>query len=388
MSIQLASKYDSSQPYHIYYDIDLINNDNTGTKPPVQLRFNEIRNSPYLMSPENYFMSVARFSIQTPTLPCFIPSVSIGQTNVNKLVYSFTMSYKVGNATIECQQYINYIPFDNTQPIPNPPLTFQDLTSDYYFVQSYQHWAFMMNQSLIECFNGLKNAVINAGGTLPTENCPFMEFDPQSLLFILDCDQVGFDRSLTNPIKLFCNSPLQTLLSSFQFTKLGYSNIVNGKNFQFDIYNINDTNILTLPTYNAIQMYQEGSTCGLMNPIQSLVFTTALLPVVQGLVSVPKIFNSDSNLFNVGNNSNIIPMLTDFTVPFSPTNTYKPTVEYTPNGEYRFVDLFGTSPLSAIEISVFWKDIFGSLHPFYLGSRCSSNIKLMFRRKDFGNITL
>jgi hypothetical protein len=135
-------------------------------------------------------------------------------------------------------------------------------------------------------------------------------------------------------------------------------------------------------------MYQEGSTIALLNPIQSLVFTTAMLPVIPSLTSVPKVFNAPSGLFNVGNNSNLTPVLTDFQVPISATNTYRPSVEYTPSSEYRLADLYGTSPLSALEMSVFWKDVYGGLHPFFLGAGCSANIKIMFRRKDFNTALL
>ena len=129
MSIQLKSKLSFGQPYHIYYDLDLINNDTTGQNPPQILRFTEIRNSPYLMSPENYFVSVARFSIQTPSLPVWIPQAQIGQADPDLLIYSFTLKYK----TYEYQQYVRYIPDDLSQPIPAPPITFQDLETAYYF---------------------------------------------------------------------------------------------------------------------------------------------------------------------------------------------------------------------------------------------------------------
>jgi len=389
MSIQISSKYDPTQPYHVYYSLDLINNDTTGTQPLPVLRFNEIRNSPFLSAPENYFMSVVRFNLQTPTLPVFIPQVQLGQSNVNQLNYSFTMSYVVAGTTIEYQQYIQYIPYDMTQPTPSPPLDFQDLTSAYYYIYSYQQWAYMVNQALTACYTGLNTAVTLAGGTLPSTNAPFFEFDPQNLLFILDADEAGYARTLSNPIKLFCNSPLQTLFSSFQFTRFGNNaSIVNGKNYQFQIYNINDTNQLILPTYTALQMYQEGTSAALLNPVQSIVFGTSLVPVVQENVSVPKVWGSDTALFNVGNNSNIASILTDFQVPFSPGNTYRPEVSYAPNGEYRLIDLYGQSPLASLDLQVYWKDNFGNLHPFYLGPGCSANLKIMFRRKDYNTQSL
>lgn len=384
MSIQLKSKLSFGQPYHIYYDLDIINNDTTGLNPPQVLRFTEIRNSPYLMSPENYFVSVARFQIQTPSLPVWIPQAQIGQADPNLLIYSFTLKYK----TYEYQQYVNFVPTDLSQPTPAPPITFQDLETAYYFVYTYQQAISMFNTALASAVSGLNALVVAGGDVLPSTNAPFFEFDPNALLFILDADEAGYSNSLANPIKLFCNAPCFTLFSTFQAIYYGYANIVNGKNFQFVIKNINGTNELTLPTYTALQMYQEESTSALWCPIQSLVFTTALLPVSPELIAVPKVFNSDSNLFNTGNNANISNTLTDFIVPFEPNNTYKPNIVYTPNGEYRLMDLNGASPLSALEMSVFWKDVFGTLHPFYLNSGCSASIKIMFRRKDFNNVDL
>ena len=384
MSIQLKSKLSSGQPYHIYYDLDIINNDTTGTNPPQILRFTEIRNSPYLMSPENYFVSVARFTLQTPSLPVWIPQAQIGQADPNLTIYSFTLKYK----TYEYQQYIRYVPSDLSQPLPSPPIDFQDLETAYYFVYTYQTAISMFNTALTSAVLGLKALVIAGGDLLPSLNAPFFEFDPNALLCILNADEAGYSNNLLNDIKIFANAPCFTLFSTFQAIYYGYAQIVKGKNFQFVVKNINDTNVLTLPTYNALQMYQEESTSALWCPIQSIVFTTALLPVLPELIGVPKVFNSDSKLFNTGNNSNIANVLTDFVVPFEPNNTYKPNLVYTPNGEYRFMDLNGSSPLSAIELSVFWKDVFGTLHPFYLNSGCSASIKIMFRRKDFNNANL
>lgn len=388
-SVQTLARLDTTQPYHVYYTLDIINNDTTGTRPLPELLFNEIRNSPYLSSPENYFMSVVRFSVMTPTLPIFIPQTQIGQTDINKLNYSFTMAYNVGGNLVQAQTFVNYINYNLDQPLPRPPITFQDITSEYYFVYSYQVWAEMLNAALVQCFNDLNTAVIAAGGTLPTANPPFLEFDPSALTFNLNADVLAFDRSLANPINLFCNAPLYTLLSSFQFIKYGYGpSIQAGKNFQFIIYNNNDTNILNLPTGNFIQMYQEGSTVALMNPISSISFFSSLVPVVQENVSVPRIFGTDTNLLNIGNNSNIASVITDFEVSVSPDNRYQPNISYSPQGEYRLIDLYGTSPLSSLDLRVSWKDQFGGLHPLYLGAGCSANLKIMFRRKDFNTTSL
>jgi hypothetical protein len=157
------------------------------------------------------------------------------------------------------------------------------------------------------------------------------------------------------------------------------------------MYNFNNTNLFiqtaTLgppaTTYNAIQIYQEGETAALLNPIVSISFTTTLLPVNQEEVGLTQVLNDPQLNPNVGNNSLIAPIITDFQVPFSALNTYKPEIQYTPSGEYRMIDLFGRSPLSSIDIQCQWKDAYGNFHDFVLGSGCRGDLKILFRRKDF-----
>lgn len=379
MSLQTRGKLNLDSPTHIYYDLDVINNDTTGNNAPQQLTFTETRNSPYLSCPSNYFLTVARFQLMTPSLPIFIPQAQIGQTDINKTIYSFTLTYGIK----EQQEYVVYVPSDSSQTLPSPPIDFQDIETAYYFVYCYQQWVDMLNTTLQTAWTNLNTQVV-----LPSPNAPFFEFDPIGQVMILNADAAAYANTLITPIKIYANSPCFTLLSSFPALYNGYSNIINGKNFQFVVKSINGTNELILPSYTALQMYQEGSTTALWNPIQKLVFTTGLLPVVPELVSVPRVFNSNSVLFNNGNNANVQPIITDFVVPYSPSNTYKPNVEYTPSAEYRLMDLYGDSPLSSIQISVYWSDVFGGMHPFYLNSGCSGSIKLLFRRKDYNNVIL
>jgi hypothetical protein len=385
MSIQLTNKYDPTQPFHIYYDLDAINNETSGNNPPIRFSITDVRNIPYLNSPENYFMSVIRFTIQTPTLPVFIPQILLGQVSVDKTAYSFTLSFPVGGTTINSTQtFIVYVPSDTTQATPAQPLTIQDMTSDYYYVYNLQDWCKMMNTALSSAFTSLNANVIAAGGTLPSANVPFFEWNPVQQVFILSADNASFNSSLASPIKIFCNTALYTLLNNFPIIKFAPSGVALGKNYQFEFYNNNGLNLFNMGAYSVIQLYQDNSTTGLFNPVQSIVFTTSLLPIVPSVVSIPKIFNSSTfNLSSVGNNSNIAPIITDFQIPYSATNQYRPNLTYTPQSEYRLIDLYGLSPQSSLEISVLWKDNFGGNHVFLLGAGCSASVKLMFRRKDF-----
>jgi hypothetical protein len=126
-----------------------------------------------------------------------------------------------------------------------------------------------------------------------------------------------------------------------------------------------------------------------MNPVQSIVFTSTILPVVMESVGTPLILNgTSSSQISIGSTANVFPVVTDFIVPFSATNGYVPDVSYVPSGEYRLVDLYGESPANQVDIQVYWKDQYGLLHPFYLGSGCSGSLKLMFRRKDYNDVSI
>jgi len=378
---------DISQPIHSYYDLDIFNNDSLGSVAPIPLRFTEVRNNAFLQCPENYYMSVVRFQIQTgDSLPVIVPQVQLGQNDPNLLIYSVTLSYK----TYVKQTYVYFITDDLSQPLPQPPLDFQDLTSQYYFVSTYQAWIEMVNNAFKTCFNQLNALVVTGGDTLPTNNAPFLEFDPYGLVAILDCDVLGYDRSLVNPINIYMNSPMFNLFNNFPAVIQSYTNVLYGKNVKLSIFNNNNTNLLNLPTYNCIQTYQEGSTICMWNPISSIVFTTALLPVIPSNVAVPRVFNSNNNIQNTGsgNNANIAPIISDFVVPVDATNRYKPNIVYTPSAEYRLFNLYGNSPISAIEITAYWKDMFGGLHPIYLNSGAGASLKIMFRRRDYNNLIL
>jgi hypothetical protein len=147
-------------PHHVYLDLDVINNDYTanGTRP--YLRFEEIRNTPFLDGDSaEYFCSIVRFTIQTGnTLPVFIPSIVIGQANPNLTIYTVTLTYLATSVT----RNVIYWPEDATAPLPMPPMTAQDISSTYYYVYNYSHFVEMVNAALRTAFIALRATVGDA----------------------------------------------------------------------------------------------------------------------------------------------------------------------------------------------------------------------------------
>lgn len=360
------------------------------------------------------FKSIGDYQNLTPynMTMSWIPIPLAGQPSS---VYQVTMPvvYRPADLSLRKPLWDPYLP----QAIP-----LGGLTSPYYYVYSYGNWVDMLNSAVQNCFNALQGYATNGDAVLtaPNQNIsssakqtgvvdgttinlfqpPSISWDENSLKYIITADNQGFNAGLIDPILFYLNSPLSTLMDSFPYnypnvpiTSPLYSQLIFDFGYNAGAYIVATYDYLgTIPAnsqYLGIQIYQNHQTASLLNPIQSIVFTSTLLPVVMENVGTPLIINGTSTQeISLGSTANIFPIVTDFVVPFSATNGYVPDITYVPTGEYRLVDMYGTSPCKQIDIQVFWKDLYGILHPFLVGSGCSGSLKVMFRRKDFANVEL
>jgi hypothetical protein len=384
-SLQTSNQYDlENQPTHIYYNLNLINNSVSGNTAPQQLVFTDSRNGTAILTyPKHYYASITRFSIDTgaDAIPVFIPSIDTTQTLVNKTVYEITLSYKTSNFT----QAIIYVPTDTTQPTPRSPLGGVDYTTTYYYIYSYQKWVKMINTALAAAVTGLNAASIADGnGALPSLNVPFVEIDPINLTMLINADQAVYAETLAFPVQIYFNTAFFNIMTFFQYTRYGVSALF-GKNYLLNVYLNNNTTTIGGIVY--LQMYQEGSCMSLLNPVQSIVITSNA-PNYSEIIGIPSIFNSTTNFQNPFNAPNTSPIFTDFQVPITALDSYRPSIFYNPTGEYRLCDMQSTSPIYNIQLFVYWMDKFGNYHPILLPGGCSANIKIMFRRKDFNQRSL
>ena len=212
------NNYDSL-PHHVYYDASIINNDQSGTKPPPRLNFQDIRSTPVLSSPELYELSVVRFNLQTAnSLPIWIPMIQLDSPyeNPNLTTYSLTMTYTIdGEINSSGQVSVEYIPTNLNQQLPSIK-SLEDTHIPYYYVYSFNTIVTMLNNCLNEAFQRLSNATGFNGINLPTQNRPYFEWDNNAQKFILSADVIGFDNKIENHISIHCNTALYTLISSFQ----------------------------------------------------------------------------------------------------------------------------------------------------------------------------
>ena len=138
-------------PHHVYLDLDVINNDYKHDGAPPYLRFEEIRNTPFLDGDSSeYFCSIARFTVQTgntlpvllprvaiqnyDTPPLFIPKQELNQLAQNMTIYSVSLKYTYNNADYIQSFPIVYVPEDKTAPLPPPPTVKQYFSSKYDYI--------------------------------------------------------------------------------------------------------------------------------------------------------------------------------------------------------------------------------------------------------------
>jgi len=401
-----------SQPTQVYYDLDVVNTiqpafTTAQTSQPNRLTFTEVRSSPILDNPSDYFLSIIRFSLDTAgSMPLFIPQIqlnSVGPNAVNTTVYYVSVEYKdaSGNRAIS-KQNVLYVPQSNIYAPPQVPITtLNQATDPYYWCNNIQAFICMINEALkLAYLDIIAQAPAGLPATWVAGNEPYLLWNADSATAILvsQADIFGQDcLSLGNAEGfIYFNNPLFVLFSSFQAIH-NYTfdpaplTINDGEaNYLLKVFNKKGgagNNYVVLdasagPPYNALYMEQPYSTGATLCPIQSLVFTTTLLPVLPQLIGIPRVLSNYNS--SAGQNDNLSNEITDLVVNLVKGTEYFPNVLYLPTAEYRLIDLQSNSPLYGIQISVQWKDVYGIYHDFFLQNGCSCSLKIMFRRKDAG----
>jgi hypothetical protein len=405
-----------TDPDNVYLDLIITNLKSSGT-PPVPINFNENRNSPVISSTGKYNLSIVRFSLETQTTPVFIPVIAttdpttgLPNSNPDLTVYSVTLQVRDPATLITYteQTFVNWNPQNTTTPVPFPPSQnangLQSDSGDYYYCFSFQWWCNLVLLAMAQCWTDLGAQLTTAGlvpanfiGTIP----PFIQFNPDDQTCSLALPSPYFSTYTTgigvlpvvnpNAAKLFFNAPLFNLFSSFPAQLISYNATVAplGTTFQILASNFGGSNIISYPTngdplavpptaFYFLQVFQEYSTIQNWCPIVAIVFTTSTIPIIPNQLSSPLIFAEGNVLSNTsGNNSNFALVLTDLEAG---ELCYKPNLQYSPTAEYRRIALTGTSPLSNIQLSVFWRNRLGNLIPFYLGSGATATVKFLFTK--------
>ena len=396
------TRLNTEKLYHQYLDLEVTNPTTLGAKP-VPLNFTEIRNSSIINSAGEYFVSIVRLNMDTWYLPLYIPSIQIGQGNVNQTNYWVTV--QVGN-----QYFTENVVWITENPdalIPPAPLTQQHILDDYYYGNSYQHLVGLINTALRTCGTAALAALTAAFGAPAAGEIPFpfMQYNDSQVVGNMYGLQKYYDQGVVditgapivaNPARVYFNT---ALYSAFNSLPAKFNPVKDAlPNTQYSDYELSFASGFGINTATAAQLnlqapgagtyvacLQQFPTLKNLNPVSTIGFTSTLLPINATLVSKPKLYGGLSANAATGSNANdnISNLLTDI-VPQRIYGYESKSVNYAPQAEYRLIDLIGVNQsINQIDIAALWIDIYGGQHQILLMPGSSATIKLLFRRKDF-----
>jgi hypothetical protein len=413
---------------YIYYSATVTNNRSDPTLSAKaldpQIIYQETRDTPIVADANKYSFSVIKFSVNGCGLdiPLFIPTIATGGANptqnVNLTIYNVTLKIVVNNitganpvtGTLQFTQPVIWEPeiLDNTlAPLPatQSTQTGQDMSTAYYWCQTYTHWLNLVNKAMANCFTAtgglqaqfqaLWTSAGNAG-TAPTltTQAPILTYNPTTYLFSLYADRYGFGGS----DRASAGGPADENATLFFGPNLagmfaGFDSIYQNGLYEIKVYPVlyqNITSVASPPAPSAksywVMQQNFNSTTTLWSPVESIVFVSNLLPLVYENVASPirfgqgndNSFNSDAGDFNS--------IITDITLPNQSASDYKQFILYTPF-EYRMISFNrGKQAINQIDIRVFWRNRLDSkLYPLRMPSGSSVSIKCMFRRRGAQN---
>jgi len=279
---------------NIYIDLTLTNTIQSTADQRVHASFFLNNSQDILKSTNNYKLAITRFSLNTQTLPIFIPQMS--QDNSMNTIYSCTMEYN----GVFYQQFMPFIP-QNTNPVD---------PEEKYYVYNYQYVIYLINNMMNECISKLNELIV-----CPTSLAPKMFIDIDSKLCGIQMDTYNYGFNENNKINIYFDTQMYALVSTLPASMV-YQN--NGMDFQLNNLISDDPSV----------MMQEMSTISVWNPISSIVFKSNLLPIYASVTAPLQVY--ENGLLSNNNTSyHFQNILTDFIgndMIFTPFVQYAPSI--------------------------------------------------------------
>lgn len=364
-----ARAIDEATNDRVYYNINITN---TQSSMPIAAEFAENRLLPLIDCPQDYDLCVARFSVPGNEIPVAIADIEPFTVagNTNPLKTTSVVSITINGITVS--QPVIYAPQGDNYPAP-PALSASAPTakdSPFYWVFSYQWMLNLINDALLAAYNvHLAAGRITVPGTQP----PYFSYDTNTGLISFLCTVAGYDSVNTPAAQLLVvslNIPVVRYVDNLPFYAHDDS-LVTARDIivRFNgINRFNPGNIAATDPPSWFKITQEAYALSYWQPIRNIAFTTSQLPVNYEAV------NSQLTEGQV----RFIPLLTDF---LPPTRDSRDTIQYTPQFFSRKIPLNGCTPLSKIDLKLYWVDTYGQLHAIEIPYLMTLNIKLVFVKK-------
>jgi hypothetical protein len=221
-------------PDRIYYNGTVVNNslDDTQQQDDPAVVFEDQLQNPLVADSSNYEVCVQHFSLNgcTITLPLFIPQIADPSLDVNKTIYTVTVSVYNGTSYLTATENIiwvaeNLAPFTVVPTTANP----RQIESDYYYSYSYTHIVDLINIALNKSWTSI-GGVTYAFGT----QCPFMDFDQVTGIFNINQDSntslVPYGTALPQPYNVTSTTGASASGGTYQageYSFVGMNTVLN-----------------------------------------------------------------------------------------------------------------------------------------------------------------
>ena len=309
----------------------------------------------------------------------------------------------------------------------------QDLSTRYYWVYTYSHWVDLVNATFVRANQSVYAAYVAATVAIPGAAVyssypvwaaafppPLMTYADNyftiqfPLCYLPVAEQQRYSVPDGSPVlNLWFNTNMTGLFDGFNNNYWNVPLIVFPWTYPTGITIANvpgyANNILCQTTGGGANVFQQqlpfsspntnplyvvmsqdyASTSTLWSPIESIVFTSTLLPIQNEQTAPPNKYG----IGNVGNTSATAqsafqPIITDVALDLSSDPSgYRKMIYYAPTAEYRMADFQNSKQdIRNIDVQVYWKNrLDNNLYPLTMFNLSSVSIKLMFRKKIIRN---
>lgn len=354
----------------IYYNIRIGHQPGTGASPAI---YREELTQSIVENPSDYYLSIIRFTIPTQEIPIFQADIQpFPNTNLNNTVYSVTLNY---GANTSGQIFIQYTS-TTAHAEQSRPLTLNHPNVDktaYYYIYTYTEFLLQINTALAAAFAALPG---KPGGAL----APYFIYDENIEKISLVAQRLYYDVALGvgNYIEIYSNLQLFNFLDGIPTFYFG-DNQINGEDNQYLIrdkrnnyYQPPDVAVVTPPAY--FIMTQEYNTLPNWNSFKSLVLVSNLLPIIQEYV--PRVSGQNQGVVNSQG------ILKDFEPLIELGPEARTSVQYQINGPYQLINLNSDSPLTKIDISIYWVNKLGDQYLLLIPYDQVVTLKMVFIKKS------
>lgn len=372
-------------PDHQYFNIQLYNDPGYGGVIPAQ--YTQSFPTPFIDKPSDYIVNVERFRVPTSQIPIFIwpdpvypPTVD--PTTITTATYWVSLRYVKPGAGID-QTFSSPVyyttPSTYSQFWPGQITTFPVLTGTRgqteYGIWTILDFLELIHRAFQNAFALLVAAFPGSSPALTPGLGPLVGYDYfGSNIISIDVPNSfsQYYNALQNDyVRVYTNSQLAAFFPNFRSALYSYS-VLQTPTLDYEILILPQTTT-TILGYAYLTNLQELPTYAQWSSLASIIFTTNYIPINPEAAPAP-VRSGDP-----ASGSNVLFAIADFE-PQGFAYPYE-YINHVQTGPRRYADLRSETPLSRVDLQVYWEDKQGNLYPVQLGIGDAFSIKLEFKKK-------